>query len=220
LQRQAFLRIARTDAGRIEVLQVAQGDAEFFEQGFAQLVVFADQQVDQLVQRLRQVAVVTQGFDQEADQRPFAVGQLGHRHLRAEVLAQGIRRGLGFAAVGVVVVGVALAVAAGEVHAPAFVVAAARFLALLALIGSAADGLRCRLRIARGPRLNSGRFSPGSSRSSRGFSCRAWSISAFNSSVDNCRSLIDCCNCGVSARCCESLSWSPCLIFLVLEPTF
>jgi hypothetical protein len=40
LQRQAFLRAARADAGRVEVLQVAQGDAEFFEQGFAQLVVF------------------------------------------------------------------------------------------------------------------------------------------------------------------------------------
>jgi hypothetical protein len=40
LQRQAFLRAARTDPRRVEVLQVAQGDAEFFEQGFAQLVVF------------------------------------------------------------------------------------------------------------------------------------------------------------------------------------
>jgi hypothetical protein len=36
LQRQAFLGAARADARRVEVLQVAQGDAEFLEQGFAQ----------------------------------------------------------------------------------------------------------------------------------------------------------------------------------------
>jgi hypothetical protein len=159
LQRQAFLRAARTNARRIEVLQVAQGDAEFFQQGFAQLVVFADQQVDQLVQWLRQVAVVTQGFDQEADQRPIAIGQLGHRHLRAEMLAQGARGGLGFTTVGIVVVGIALAVAAGKVHAPAFVVTTAGFLALLALVAfGGCDGLwRDRL-IARRAEAEQGRF--------------------------------------------------------------
>jgi hypothetical protein len=43
----------------------------------------------------------------------------------------------------------------------------------------------------------------------------AWSISAFNSSVESCNSRIDCCNCGVNARCCESLSWRPCFILVL-----
>ena len=71
----------------------------------------------------------------------------GSVHYRAgpEVFAQGGRRGLRFAAVHVVVVGVALAVAAGKVHAPALVVAALRFLALVALVGwRRGDGLRRR----------------------------------------------------------------------------
>jgi hypothetical protein len=110
LQRQAFLRIARTDARRVEVLQVTQGDAEFFQQDFAQIDVVSgpDQQVDQFIQRLRQVAVVVERLDQEADQRAFAVRHLGQADLGAEVLAQRRGRGLGLAAVDVVVVGVAL----------------------------------------------------------------------------------------------------------------
>src|SRR5690606_13242378 len=46
-----------------------------------------------------------------------------------------------------------------------------------------------------------------SSRSSIGFSNRMRSISWFSSIVDNCSSLMDCCSCGVSVRCWESLSW-------------
>jgi hypothetical protein len=147
LQRQAFPGVARTDARRVEVLQMAQGDGELLQERLAHLVVVGDQQATSSSSGLRQVAVVIQGFDQETDQRPLAIGQLGHRHLRPEVLAQGDRRGLRLAAVHVVIVGIALAMAAGKVHAPAFVVAALRFLALVAF--GCRNGLRCCHGIAR-----------------------------------------------------------------------
>src|SRR5581483_7641856 len=51
-----------------------------------------------------------------------------------------------------------------------------------------------------------------SSRSSRGFSCRNRSISELSSSVDNCSNRMDCCSCGVSVRCCDSLSCRECFM--------
>ena len=47
-----------------------------------------------------------------------------------------------------------------------------------------------------------------SARSSNGLSRNICSSSCSSSSVDNCRSRIDCCSCGVNARCWVSLSWS------------
>src|SRR5438034_5225416 len=54
-----------------------------------------------------------------------------------------------------------------------------------------------------------GKDAPSSSSafSRRGFSCSSRSTSALSSSVESCSRRIDCCSCGVSVRCCESLSW-------------
>src|SRR5881296_3635686 len=51
-----------------------------------------------------------------------------------------------------------------------------------------------------------------SSRSRSGFSARNFSSSWFNSIVESCSRRIDCCSCGVSVRCCESLSCRVCFI--------
>jgi hypothetical protein len=191
---------------------VAQGDAEFLEQGFAQVrvVLGADQEVDQFVERLGQIAVVIERLDQESHQGAIPIRHLGHADLGTEVFAQGRGRGLGLAAVHVVVVGIALHPAAGEAHAPAFIVTGA------SLGGVVAEllGLACCWWESASPAWPSANMpgSPGSSRSSRGFSCKAWSISALSSSVESCNNRIDCCNCGVKARCWESLSWSPCFM--------
>ena len=46
-----------------------------------------------------------------------------------------------------------------------------------------------------------------SSFSSSGFCATAIATSCCSSSVDNCSSRMDCCSCGVSARCCDRRSW-------------
>ena len=75
------------------------------------------------------------------------------------MLAQGTRGGLGFAAIGVVVVGVALAVAAREVHAPTFVIATTRLLAFFAVVAvGRRGGLRRGLRIGWSSEAEHGRL--------------------------------------------------------------
>ena len=48
--------------------------------------------------------------------------------------------------------------------------------------------------------------------SRNGLSSSICSISWLNSSVDSCNRRIDCCSCGVSARCCETRSERPCFM--------
>src|SRR5713101_3845266 len=53
-----------------------------------------------------------------------------------------------------------------------------------------------------------------SSRSSKGFSWRKRSSSWLSSKVESCKRRMDCCSCGVSVRCCDSLSCRVCFILL------
>ena len=64
LQRQAFAQAARADARRLEVLQVLQRDLQLVEIDLQ----LRGQERDQLLQALREIAVVVQRIDQEGDQ--------------------------------------------------------------------------------------------------------------------------------------------------------
>ena len=153
LQAQAFLQIARTDSGRVEVLDVTQRDFELFELD----LVFRRQGFPQLLQGRREVAVVVERFDQEANQTAVAFVQLGHPELPAEMLAQADVGGMGIVAVAVVVL---IATGSGEgagIGSPAIVIDFGRrtrrfdfpVLARLALFAAFA----ARLLVARGIEL-------------------------------------------------------------------
>ena len=85
LQRQAFGRIARAHAGRIETLQQGQGRAQLVGVDF-QLFRQARQDV---VERLFQVAIIVEGVNDQLDQRAVAQFEHRHAHLLHQVLAQG-----------------------------------------------------------------------------------------------------------------------------------
>ena len=108
LQRQAFGRRARTDAGRIEALQHAQRGLQLIDFDFE----FGGQVEQDLVKRGREVALIVERFDQEDDEALVAHRQLERRELFHEEFAQAL---FGFAQLqwgAVVFVGLRLA---GEV---------------------------------------------------------------------------------------------------------
>ncbi len=89
LQLQALGRRARADAGRIQVLQVLERDRE---------IVGLDpelrrQHLRDLLERLRQVAVLVERVDEHRDQPAVALGQRRQRELLEQMVAQ--RRRLG-----------------------------------------------------------------------------------------------------------------------------
>ena len=90
LQRQAFGRVARAHAGRIEALQQGQGRAQLVGVDL-QLLGQACQDV---VERLFQIAIVVERIDDQLDERAVAQFQHRHAHLLHQVLAQGAVMGL------------------------------------------------------------------------------------------------------------------------------
>jgi len=65
---------------------------------------------------------------------------------------------------------------------------------------------------------NSSRTASSAVRSRNGFSSSICSTSWLSSSVESWSSLIDCCSCGVSARCCETRRDNPCFMRRRLPP--
>ena len=100
LQGQAFLSRARPDTGRVEILQIAQGDLQFF--GLDAQV--GCQGLGQLLERNGQVAVVVECIDQALDERTVLRRQIEQAQLPGEVLAQRSGCRLDVVAVTVVVV--------------------------------------------------------------------------------------------------------------------
>ena len=136
------------------------------------------------LQRLGQVAVVVESIDNQFDQRPVARVLQGDPHLLQQVFAQ--RHIVRFhLRPGIVVLGRLGRAGAGG-----------------SLLGVVAGALLMEPSASRRTEWSSG----SSSRSSKGLSDRICSSSWCNSRVDNCSSLIDCCSCGVNARCCDTRS--------------
>jgi hypothetical protein len=157
-----------------------------------------------------QVAVVVERLDQELDQRAVALGKLRQAQLPGQVLAQRGARGLHVLVIAVVVVKVRCDVAGTTL--PASPAASSRHRRSAAFFRRFGPVPACRRLVpapcsrASAPPFHAGRQDPAasSSRSSSGFSSRYFSSSCFSSSVDSCNNRIDCCNCGVSARCWEA----------------
>ena len=85
LQGQAFGRIARAHADRVEALQQRQGGAQFVGIDFQ----FGRHALEDLVERLGQVAIVVEGVDDQFDQGAVARLEHGQAHLLHQVFAQG-----------------------------------------------------------------------------------------------------------------------------------
>src|SRR3970282_167079 len=73
LQRQAFAQAARADAHRLEVLQVFQHDLQFVEVDLQ----LRGQERGELLQALREIAIVVQRIDQQGAQLVVPAGQVG-----------------------------------------------------------------------------------------------------------------------------------------------
>ena len=84
LQFQAFGRRACADAGGLQVLQVLQRNAQFFRLD----VEFRRQQFGQFFQRLGEIAVLIERFDEQGHQVAVTVGEVEQAQLRQQVLAQ------------------------------------------------------------------------------------------------------------------------------------
>ena len=212
LQVQAFADVARADAGGIEALQQSQRCLQFVRLDFG--LRRADG--EQVLQALVQVAVVVKRVDQQFDQRTVARRRLGARHLREQVILQ---RGGGACPLARVVV----------VFAPAFAASAP-------VERRVASRLECGVRgFASGRRLApfAVAVAVGAGTWRRSFVACDGAIRLHpdgkgervvvpleqrvvrerlldllvSSTVDNLeRRRIDCCNWGVSARCCDSRS--------------
>jgi hypothetical protein len=100
LQHQALGGRARAHARGLEILQVPQRDAELLG---VDLGLRREQRRD-LLQRLREIAILVERVDQHRDQRAVALADAGERELLVEVVAQRRRVGRRERAVGVVVV--------------------------------------------------------------------------------------------------------------------
>mmetsp|Transcript_42777 Transcript_42777/g.69785 ORF Transcript_42777/g.69785 Transcript_42777/m.69785 type:complete len:363 (-) Transcript_42777:210-1298(-) len=131
LQHQAFRQVARTDAGRLQALQQAVGDAQPVQQLLALLGVLGQGGSD-LVQSVFEVAVFVQRFDQHLYGGPILGRQVQAGELLGQVLGQ---RGLGgFLALALAVIVAAAGAAAGRQLADAVeVVALGAVLPVLAL---------------------------------------------------------------------------------------
>ena len=99
LEQQALLKVARPDADRIEILDVAQGDFQFLDLDF----VLWRQRFPEFRQRSGEVAVVVQCLDQETDQAAVTLAQLGHSQLPAQMLTQADIGGMNIVAVAIVI---------------------------------------------------------------------------------------------------------------------
>ena len=89
LQLQAFAKVARADAGWIQILQMPQGNVQIVDIN----VQFRRQHRDQFGEILLQIAIVVQRVDQQRDELLIVRGNLGQRQLGVQVFAQGLRLG-------------------------------------------------------------------------------------------------------------------------------
>ena len=89
LQRQAFAQVARAHAGGLQALQQPQCHREAVHQFFGLLQIAARQARSQLVERVGQVAIVIQRFDEEAQRRPIHLGQTQRQCLAVQEVGQG-----------------------------------------------------------------------------------------------------------------------------------
>src|SRR2546430_1723731 len=109
--RSAFAGGARARAGGLQVLQVAERDAELLGIGFG------GQQRGDFLERLGQIAVLVEGVDQQLDECAVAIAEIGERELVAQVIAQRRRVRRGEAAVALVIV-IRPAPAGGDIRRP------------------------------------------------------------------------------------------------------
>ena len=85
LQRKAFAGAAGSDSGRLEVLQVLEGDRQLVD---ADLCLRRHKRRG-LLEALREIAVLVEQIDQQPDQRPIPLVEIGERKLLVQVVAQG-----------------------------------------------------------------------------------------------------------------------------------
>jgi len=104
LQRKAFARPAPADSERLQVLQVAQRDAELFDPDHR----FGLHQRGDFLEALPEIAVLVERIDQQLDERTVAGQQVHQRELLVQVVAQGRRIVRRDAAIAVAVVFAAL----------------------------------------------------------------------------------------------------------------
>ena len=109
LESQAFGQVARADADRLKMLQVLKSD----RQVVVIHVEFRRQHFADFFERLRQITVVAQRIDQQADQALVALRQVEQRQLRRKMRAQA-RRLFGERPVVVIFIVVAAGAAVGR----------------------------------------------------------------------------------------------------------
>ena len=84
LEGQALLQVASPNAGGIEVLDMPQGNLQFFKLDF----VLGGNGFQQLFKRTGEITVIIQGLNHETHQTAIPLTQLRQAHLPRQVIAQ------------------------------------------------------------------------------------------------------------------------------------